>query len=361
VTATSSKAVRAAERAERLAAKAQALAERTRRQEAKAARIEAERRAQAEAAVHAFGHYLQVREWAGALASDAATTDPLAQQLARVWNASPEDVAQLRRWCDPISGVRAADYESPSEALARRLQREAMALRSHRGTELLVQESPILGGFGIVRNGQRVNEETLRWFAAAIALEDGGVLEQFRGRRQRQLVWAIGGWGGFAYAFKTLCPHVTMLVTGIPETLLISAVYLMTAFPDARCRFFEPADENLWSAWDAVDFVFAPESAVARFQPPPVALTLDVMALRGMEPARIRSLVRRAYDFRSTYLYSQLPAARAPEDARRVWDEINRWYWLHPVPPRGMSGIAYPPPAAEEGSVHVVGWRRIRP
>jgi putative sugar O-methyltransferase len=366
-----SKEMRAEVRAERLASKERAAVDRARRLEETAALRAAERRIQSEVSVNAFRHYLQVRDWARALtagsAADGAGT-PFARvghdprpALAPLWDATPEVVADLRRWSEPISGVRASDYEPASEELTRQLQREWMALRGHHGSELFVQESPALGGFGIQRYGQRVNEDTLRWFAAAIALQDGGVLGQFLSSRRRQLVWEIGGgWGGFAYAFKTLCPNVTYVITGVPEMLLVSAVYLMTVFPSARCRFAGPDAGEVWQDWQDVDFVFAPEW-MPPTPPAPIDLTLDIMTLRGMSAAGVRAHVQHAYDRGSRYVYSLLSARQAPEEARRVWEEIGRLFWLHSVPPRGIPGIAYPPPAAPEGYVHIVGWRRMCP
>ena len=366
------KAMRVAARVERLAAKERAVTERARRREEKAALLAEEARVHAEVSGRAYGHYLRVRDWARGLSMASRSTvaaTPFARvgtdpsiALAHLWDAPPETIEDLRRWCEPISGVRKSDYEPASNELTRQVQREWMALRSHRGAELLVQEAPTLGGFGILRNGQRVNLETLRSFAAAIALQDGGIFEQFQAGRRRQLVWEIGGgWGGFAYAFRTLCPNTTYLITGVPETLLVSAVYLMTVFPEARCRFFEPERADLWRDWQDVDFVFAPEWALPALDAAPIDLTIDVMALRAMHADGIRAHVRQAYDSRSLYFYSLLPAAHAPDDAARVWNEIGRLYWPHPVPPRGMDGIAYPPPAAPEGYVHLVGWRRMRP
>ena len=366
--AAPSKAARAAVRAERRAAKERADAERARRKAEKAERLATAQRAQEQTAAVAYDHYLRVREWARALSARQPTSAPsedwgegTMRALAHLWEADRATIAQLRRFCEPITGVRAADYDAPSETLTRMLQRQAMALANHRGAELLVAESPALGGFGVIRSGRRLNEDTLRWFAAAIALQDGGVLGEFRGNSRRQLVWEIGGgWGGFAHAFKTLCPNVTYLITGVPETLLVSAVYLMTVFPEARCRFFEPAADAAWDGWQDADFVFAPEWALSSWRRPPIALTLDVMALRAMSAARVCAHVRHAYDCGSLYFYSMLPAPTAPDDARHVWNAIGGSYWPHPVPPRGITGVAFPPPAADEGYVHLVGWRRMR-
>ena len=354
-----SKPERMAARAERVAAKAHADAERARRKAEKAEQRAAEQRAQDETSALAYDHYLHVREWARSVCAPAPV-GPAA--LAPLWDADRETIACLRRWCEPITGVRAGDYDAPSEPLIRKLQREVMSLSSHRGTELLVAEPPALGGFGVLRGGRRLNEDTLRWFAAAIALQDGGVLGQFRGDAPRQLVWEIGGgWGGFAYAFKTLCPNVTYLITGVPEMLLVSAVYLMTVFPGARCRFVEPGGAPSRDSWQDADFVFAPESALSSWRPGPVALTLDVMALRTMDAGRVQAYVQHAYDSGSLFFYSMLPSPSAPDDASHVWAAIGRSYWLHPVPPRGIEGVAFPPQAADDGYAHLVGWRRMRP
>jgi hypothetical protein len=59
--------------------------------------------------------------------------------------------------------------------------------------------------------------------------------------------------GGFAFQFKTLCPNVTYVISGIPETLLVASVYLMTTFPDARFRFYgERKEGDVWSDWQQI-------------------------------------------------------------------------------------------------------------
>jgi putative sugar O-methyltransferase len=179
---------------------------------------------------------------------------------------------------------------------------------------MFVPEPQVLGAFGVWRDGDFYNEDTIRGFSALVALQDGAVLDTCRRAPARRLVWEIGGgWGGFAHQFKTICPNVTHLITGVPESWLLSAVYLMTLFPHARFRFYGDAPaEDLWANWDTTDFVFVPEGAIpgaaARLD-----LTLDLGTLRHMDATRIAAHVRRAFDWGRRKLYSLLPAG-APAD-----------------------------------------------
>ena len=365
--------MRAARRAERLVAKQQADAEKRRRRQEADARRAAEHREREAVAARAYEQYQRVREWARrtpdvdaeARASLTDAEQRMVAGLAHLWDASPDVIANLRRHCEPITGVRVADYEGGPDDLALQLKYKVGFLRRHIGAEFFVQESPLLGGFGAEWHRQRYNEDTVRFFKGIAALHDGGVLEECRHDNPRRFVWDIGGgWGGFARQFKTICPNVTYLITGIPELLLVSATYLMTVFPNARCRFYEPsAAEGLWQGWEQVDFIFAPESAVARMQPP-IDAVLDVMALRHMTDSRLSVHVQRAFDLGARYVFSQLPGPCFPLDVPRVWRAIGRLYWPHLIPPR-IEASAFV--TEDEQAVpliddyaHLVGWRRIR-
>jgi hypothetical protein len=181
---------------------------------------------------------------------------------------------------------------------------------------------------------------------------------------QRRMVWEIGGgWGGFAYQFKTICPNVTYVMTGIPDQFLVSAVYLRALFPTACCRFYDASSpDDMWSRWENADFIFAPESALPSLRPPRIDLTVDIMALMVMNEDRVNAHVQRAFDFGSPYFYSLQPRAAAGEDAAGVWRALERRYWTHPVPPRlDTAGDAEDESAAdpEDAYAHVVGWKRI--
>ena len=191
------------------------------------------------------------------------------------------------------------------------------------------------------------------------------MLAECRGSRRR-LVWEIGGsWGGFAYQFKTICPNVTYLVTGIPDLLLVSAVYLMTAFPCARCHFYDPSSStSVWRDWEDADFIFAPETAVADMDASPIDVTLDIMSLETMSVPRVSLHVQRAFDLGSRYFLSQVPGPCFPQDVPNPWRAVERLFWPHLIPPR-LEASAFvlnddQDAPSIDGPAHIVGWRRIR-
>jgi hypothetical protein len=289
-------------------------------------------------------------------------------QLSHLWDASPDTIATLRQWCEPITGVRPTDYveTSPDSELFTRLKRDVSFLRRQGGDELFVQESPLLGGFGFKRQHGLYNEDTIRYFKALTALQEGAVLDELRRDTERRLVWDIGGgWGGFAFQFKTLHRNLTYLITGVPETLMVSAVYLMTAFPDARFRLYRGCrDRDPWSDWQQIDFILAPESELQSLKPPRVDLVVDLMALRRMSGSRIEFHVQRAFEFGARYFYSLEPGLIFPPEPPPVWRAIETLYWPHTIPPRLDASVL----SIESGRVpqiddyaHLVGWRRIRP
>ena len=352
-----------AQRAEAAVTRRQAEAERARREQEEAAQLAEERRAREASAARAYERYESVREWALRMRrlSPGANDDT----LAHLWAASPETIASLRQYCEPLGGARVGDYQQPDSELATRLRQAIVALRRWVGSDLFVPEPSTLGGFGYLVRRDLCNEDTLRFFRVLVALQDGAILGDLQGATTRRLVWEIGGgWGGFAYQFKTVCPNVTYLITGLPEQLLASATYLQATFPDARCRFFEdsPADD-VWRDWEQVDFVFAPEAALTTLRPPRLDVTLDVLTMRTMTPARVCAHVQHAFDCGSRYFYSLLPGASAGDVAARLSNCLERLYWIHPVPARteadsGSTAIAAP--ASDIDYAHAIGWRRIR-
>jgi hypothetical protein len=368
------KAALIARRVEVQAAKRQQEVERAERQRAEAARLDVEARTVAAAAARACEVYAGVRAAAARMQDAAApierTPAELEQlsRLAPLWNADESTLAALRQWGGVLSGTRAADYVAPSAALVLRLKQGYRVLRQQAGDALFVEESPLLGGFGYRRHERLLNDDTLTYFNALVALEDAAVLQAFRGSSAtgRRLVWEIGGgWGGFAYQFTRVCPNVTYVITAPRELFLVSAVYLSTVAAGASVRFFDPAaPERLWHQWQDADFIFVPDTSLARFAPPKVDLVIDIATLMSMTAARVRDHARLASGLACRYLFSAMPIDAPASVAARVWNDLQPWYWLHPVPPRGETMPAVPEQGAaaippDVRHAHVAGWRRL--
>lgn len=341
------------------------------REQTVAARLQAEaqRSAAGAAPATAYAHYLNVRRWLRAAAgpNGGGLTDIEQQMVARLghlWDATPETIATLRRWTEPITGICPREYDDDSAELFTRLKRDISFLRRQGGGDLFVEESPLLGGFGFRRQHGLYNEDTIRFFKALTALNDAAILDGFRDTTERRVVWEIGGgWGGFAFQFKTIFRNVTYLITGLPETLLVSAVYLMTAFPHARFHFYGEPGDDVGTDGKQADFILAPEAAVPHLTPPRVDLVVDLMALRNMSERRVALHVQRAFDVGARYFYSMQPGPVFPAEPSAAWQAIGRLYWPHPIPPRLDASLwvnADSVPQVDDYA-HLVGWRRLRP
>lgn len=289
----------------------------------------------------------------------------LAAQGAAIAAADHPDAVtfeELRRYREAASGGRAADYETDGHALRGLLERDLRRLLVRGDESLWVDEPPVPGSFGFRSAGKRYNQDTLRFFRVISLLQDAALIKDFRAPSSRRTVWEIGGgWGGFAYHFKTLCPNSTYLITGREEQLALSAVYLRALFPDARFRFYESEHADaFWRDWACVDFAFAPEAVVPRMTPPSVDLTVDLLSLEHMSESCAGMHVQRAYDLGSRYFVSIGPSGPGSNGASPVLPAIERLYWRHPVcaPESLAKRLSLPDGPASSERTYFLGWKR---
>ena len=260
----------------------------------------------------------------------------LLADLDELWRADGETIADLRGFGKAISDVRRSNYKGERANVVKvRLDRDRLKLLEHGDPALWVNEPPILGGFGLHVDDAFYNEDTLRFFRIVCLLNDAAVIREFQPQAPRATFWEIGGgWGGFAHYFKTLFPEVTYLITAPPTLLLLSATYLMTLFPDARFRFFQPANPAaFWCDWDSVDFAFAPDSAIEHLHPVNLVLMLDIGMFERMDAARVGMHVHRAFDLECRYLLS-ICLNGDTESASLVRSAVEARYWAHPMAAR---------------------------
>jgi hypothetical protein len=295
------------------------------------------------AASAAYGSYQRARAeilpMAADVPDDAIRTSSERELLAdldELWRADAQTIADLRSFGKAITDVRRSNYKGERANLVKvRLDSDRLKLLEHGDPALWVNEPSILGGFGLQGDDVLYNEDTLRFFRIVCLLNDAALVREFQLRTPRATFWEIGGgWGGFAHYFKTLFPEVTYLITAPPTLLLLSATYLMTLFPGARFRFFQPANPAaFWCDWDTVDFAFAPDSAIDQLRPVNVGLTLDIGMFERMHSARVGMHVQRAFDLDCRYLLSICLDGEA-ESASAVRSAIEARYWPHPMAAR---------------------------
>jgi hypothetical protein len=320
----------------------------------------------ADVEARAYANYLQAREAARALVPLRPAADTLTatererlDALQPVWDADQAVIARLREFAGKrITGARLSNYRASGPAPFREsLEGDVERLLKRGEPSLWVNEPLTLGGFGFDDGTRVFNNDTLRWFRLISLLQDAEILRDFTAAAPRRTVWEIGGgWGGFAYHFKTLFPGVTYLITGPAETLLMSAVYLTTHLPGTRMRFYDPAcPERFWRDWEHVDVALAPEGALGELHPPALELVVDAGALTEMTPARVERHVARAHASGARYLLTMAPPLEEHPDAARVDEIAAPFYWPHPLAVPAYLDWRL----AAHKRPHWLGWRRL--
>ena len=247
--------------------------------------------------------------------------------------ASPLIVRKLRHHSFHITGIRPYDYRSKGGDARRQLfEARLAALRELGGDDLLVPESPALGGFGYGIGGRLFNVDTLKFYEALIAMERGGILSEVR-TREHPVVCEIGaGWGGFAYQFKTLFPRSTYIIIDFPELFLFSATYLTTLFPQSRVAFVDTADTS-WPDVRDVDFVFVPDTLVSPRGPMAADLLVNMVSFQEMTGSQVRGYAAEAAEAGCRLIYS-FNRERSPYNTElvSVSEALGERYQLTEIP-----------------------------
>lgn len=263
----------------------------------------------------AYQNYLQVRE---AVFQMIAHAPKAGESLPSVYwseelsgmdymlDASPLIIKKLRHHCYHLTGARDYDYRPHHAHKASLLESKLETLRALESKGLFVAESPELGGFGYNIGGKLVNADTLRFYESLITLEKSGFLKQFRDNRERKIILEIGaGWGGFAYQVKTLFPNLTYVIVDLPGSILFSATYLKTVFPDARTLLMtDIADFSLSDGVAQYDFIFIPHYLWPALNLRAPNLAVNMASFQEMTTAQVESYVKKLHSLRCPVIYS---------------------------------------------------------
>jgi hypothetical protein len=339
------------------------------------------------ASSQAYANYGRARAEVYAMLEDARSAESSHLDPSEYWSeeldnieylfdASPLIVHKLRHHAYHITGVWPYRYRSGRGSFRRQHEVKLQALDDFGYQHLWVPESPELGGFGFDLGRGLVNVDTLKFYEALIAMACAEALPTSTRLDRRFVVWEIGaGWGGFAYAFKTLFPDSTLVISDLPQTMLFSATYLMTLFPDATVAFDSGAGLDGSDAFEH-DFVFVPSHRPANVTPSHVDLVVNMVSFQEMSTDQVDAYAAQAQMLGATTVYS-LNRERSVYNAELagVTAILGRYFWLDhvellpvayqhlvddipPASPRVSRGIE-PGEPAKDGYRHIVGRRRL--
>jgi hypothetical protein len=283
---------------------------------------------------------LSMKERQHASSDDGATPSTYWQDELRsldyLFDAPPFVVAKLRQHSYHITGIWAYHYRAGKAAARQRHIEQLEALHELGCRELFVPESRILGGFGFETESGLVNADTLKFYEALIALKKAEVLETLEGH-EKTVVEIGGGWGGFAYQVKTLFPDVRYVIVDLPELFLYSAVYLITAFPEAKVAFWQEADSDLQEIV-AANFIFASNTDYESLPLARVDLAANMVSFQEMTTRQVENYIEWLYELgvRALYSLNRDRGAYNPE-LTSVREVLGRWFWL-----RGISVLPWP-------------------
>lgn len=219
-------------------------------------------------------------------------------------DAGPLVIDKLRQHAYPVTGIRAYDYRTKKSSARDRFANKLATLVDLGGRQLLVPESPVLGGFGHEIEGELYNVDTLKYYEVLIAMDRGGALSVIRNRSERNYVWEIGaGWGGFPYVLHTLLPNTTYAIVDLPEMFLYSATFLSAAFPDARITLWDGRPFTQ-AEWETSDFVLIPNYALEDMRPPRLDLAVNMVSFQEMTHDQVTTYVDHAHDLGAPFLAS---------------------------------------------------------
>ncbi len=224
-----------------------------------------------------------------------------------IFDASPLIVEKLREHCYHLTGITSYAYRDhhshatrPFAAKLGRLDKKASS------DDLFVPESPVLGGFGHNVDGRLVNIDTLKFYECMIALDQARLLDAVKADPGRQEVWLeIGaGWGGFGYTAKTRFPKATYVIVDLPQTMMFSATYLMSAFPEAKVALYpEVSMDEISRNLRNYDFVFIPHFLFDKIAFA-IDLAINMVSFQEMTTEQVTGYLKHLAAMDSPRLYS---------------------------------------------------------
>jgi hypothetical protein len=317
----------------------------------------------------AWANYLKVRDSIYVMMDDWPRLDPSGGPSAYwreeiegflyMFDASPLMIGKLREQCYHITSVKSYDYREHHAHKQHDYVRKHGVLKAVDGEGVFVPESRELGGFGFEVEGGLANMDTLKFYEVLIGLSKSGMLARFRGEERRVVLEIGSGWGGFAYQFKTLCPNATYVCVDLPPTMLFSAVYLKTLFPEAKTLIYgEPGFEQKVKSLRDYDFVFVPHYYFPLLPKPKIDLGLNMVSFQEMTTEQVDGYARTLRDFGCRRIYSlNKDRSKHNTELSTVSEVLSRYYDLKLIKVCDMQYTQLGAPGKPAGELGVLDYR----
>lgn len=150
---------------------------------------------------------------------------------------------------------------------------------------LRISQPNRFGEAGWIFDGRVVNHDTYVYLERIALLYEAGLLERLGSDAsgKNPLILEIGGgFGGLAYHLKKLVPQARYIIIDLPESLVFSATYLSTLFPNQH-NVLVTTPELITKDLDRPGFTFVPNYFCHRFQECGIRVDLAINTLSMSE------------------------------------------------------------------------------
>lgn len=194
---------------------------------------------------------------------------------------------KLRDHCYHITGIKSYEYREHHSHLIPNFKKKYQKLKQLDSSNLFVEESKAMGGFGFSIENKLMNIDTLKFYEFMIGLNFSGFLEEFKKNNKNTIVEIGSGWGGFAYNFKTIFPNSTYVLVDLPFTFVFSLNYLKNLFPSKKFLIW---DENLSKEKIDIteyDFVFCPSHKIEFLNKQNINHVINMVSFQEMKTENV--------------------------------------------------------------------------
>jgi hypothetical protein len=245
-------------------------------------------------------------------------------------DASPLLVQTLRAHSYHLTGLQDFEYRGHHSIRIPQFQAKYETLSRLDSWGLFVPEDPRLGGFGHEIDAGLINVDTLKFYELLIGLKMAGMIPAANGSDSGpgRVLEIGGGWGGFAYQYKTLYPNTKYVIIDLPETLILSGTYLLSLFPEASYQFVSTAEELAAVArGELSDFTFLPHYLTEDIGQLNIELAINMVSFQEMTTMQVSDYARVLSASGCANLYSlNRERSRYNDELTGVIDVLSRYY-----------------------------------